>query len=467
MSNTDLGATKAAPAKAGGWYRWVICGLIFASTSLLYVDRLTIGYLKKPLSDFYGWNQADYAFIVQFFMFAYAVGFLLFGQLIDKLGAKRGYIIAVGVWTLAHLGCALIGLLPLPMVLISFAVSQAVLGLGQGGNFPAALKTVAEWFPQRERSFAIGIFNAGSNVGAILTPMIVPFVMLTFGWQWAFVATGLLSILWLLVWIPFYSRPAESRFTNKQELAYIESDPYVPVKQLPWLTVLLKRETWAYGLGKLLTDPVWFFYSFWLPTFFLDNYKEQLAHIGGPMAAVGNFICILQKGTDCRATLGVALPVIVVFLVSDVGSVIGGWMSSAMIKAGFSVNKARKLSLLICAACVMPVAVMTMLTKDLWLTTLIIGLAAAAHQAFSANLMTLTSDLMPKEAVGRCSGIGGTAGAIGGIIMARGVAKALSGLGGYSAVFLVAGIIYLVAVAVIHVLSPRLKPADFSSAKTV
>jgi len=383
--------------------------------------------------------------------------------LIDKFGAKRGYMIAVGVWTMAHLGCALIGLLPIQWVLISFVISQSVLGLGQGGNFPAALKTVAEWFPQRERSFAIGIFNAGSNVGAILTPMIVPFVLLSFGWQWAFVATGLLSILWLLVWIPFYAKPRDSKFVNKSELAYIESDPIIAVKQLPWLTVLLKKETWAYGLGKLLTDPVWFFYSFWLPSFYLENYKDELAHIGGPMAAIGNFICILQKGTDCRAMLGVMLPVIVVFLISDVGSIVGGWMSSAMIRAGLSVNKARKFSLLICAACVLPVGFMTMMTKDLWLTTMIIGLAAAAHQAFSANLMTLTSDLMPKEAVGRCSGIGGTAGAIGGIIMAKGVAKALSGLGGYSAVFLVAGLVYFVAVLLVHILSPRLKPADFSA----
>ena len=451
------------PVRAAGWYRWVICGLLFAATSLLYVDRLTIGYLKGTLTQQYGWTQADYAFVVQFFMFAYAVGFVLFGELIDRLGAKRGYIIAVGVWTAAHLGCALIGFLPVSWVLASFVISQTVLGLGQSGNFPSALKTVAEWFPQRERSFAIGLFNAGSNVGAILTPMIVPFVMLTFGWQWAFVATGLLSILWLAVWIPFYSRPAESRFVGKAELAYIASDPYVPVKQLPWLTVLVKKETWAYSLGKLLTDPVWFFYSFWLPSFFLENYKAELADIGGPMAAIGSFICILQNSTACRASLGVALPVIAVFLISDAGSIAGGWMSTAMINAGLSVNKARKFSLLICAACVLPVAFMTTLTRDLWLTTLIIGVAAAAHQAFSANLMTLTSDLMPKEAVGRCSGIGGTAGAIGGIIMAKGVAQALSGLGGYSAVFLVAGVVYFAAVLVIHLLSPRLSPADFGA----
>ncbi len=426
------------PVASRGWYRWVICGLIFAATSLLYVDRLTIGFLKPALSQQYHWTQADYASVVQFFMFAYAVGFLLFGQLIDKFGSKRGYIIAVSVWTLAHVGCALIGFLPVEWVLVSFMVSQAVLGLGQGGNFPGALKVVAEWFPQRERSLAIGWFNAGSNLGAILTPLIVPFVLLAFGWQWAFVATGMLSVLWLLIWIPFYSTPAQSKFVSKSELAYIESDPFVPAQQLPWLRVLFKKETWAYALGKLLTDPVWFFYSFWLPSYFNDSY----------VAAHGPF-------------LGMQLPIILIFLISDFGSVTGGWMSMAMIKAGMTVNRARKLTLLICAACVLPVAFLTTLTHDLWFTVGIIGIAAAAHQAFSANLMTLTSDLMPKEAVGRCSGIGGTAGAIGGIIMAKGVAHALSGLGGYSTVFLVAGLIYFVAVFVIHIISPRLKLAVF------
>jgi len=440
MSKTDLSANQTGPAvaKATGWYRWVICGLIFSATSLLYVDRLTLGYLKGSLSAQYHWTQADYASVVQWFMFAYAIGFLIFGQLIDKFGAKRGYLIAVSVWTMAHLGCAIIGFLPVSWVLVSFMVSQAALGLGQGGNFPAALKTVAEWFPQRERSFAIGIFNAGSNVGAILTPLIVPLVLLNYGWQWAIVATAGLSILWLLVWIPFYSRPAESKFTSKAELAYIESDPIVPVKQLPWLTVMLTKETWAYGLGKFLTDPVWFFYSFWLPAYFMETYKDQVGNIAG-----------------------VALPVIVVFLVSDVGSIIGGWMSSAMIKAGLSVNKARKFSMLICAALVLPMAGFTLLTHNMWAWVAIIGVAAAAHQAFSANLMTLTSDLMPKEAVGRCASLGGTLGAIGGIVMARGVGAALTSHGGYTTVFLVAGVIYLVAVLVVHILSPRLRPAAF------
>lgn len=437
MSQTDPTLAGAAP-KAGGWYRWVICALIFTGTSLLYVDRLTLGYLKTSLQDQYHWTETDYASVVQFFMFAYAIGFLAFGQIIDKLGAKRGYMIAVAVWTVAHIACAVIGFLPPALALISFTVSYTVLGLGQGGNFPAALKVVAEWFPQRERSLAVGIFNAGTNLGAILTPLIVPFVLIYYGWQWAIVATSGLSVLWLFFWVPFYSKPAESKRVSKAELAYIESDPFVPVKQFPWSKVLLKKETWAYGLGKFLTDPVWFLYSFWLPFYFQTTYHIKIT--------------------------GTALPVIIIFLISDFGSVFGGWMSSAMIKSGFSVNRARKLSMLICALLVLPMAVFSQLVTDMWAWVGIIGIAAAAHQAFSANLMTLTSDLMPKEAVGRCAGIGGTMGAIGGIIMAAGVGRALASHGGFTLIFIVAGVIYLVGLLVVHLISPRLKPAKFENA---
>ncbi len=422
--------------RAGGSYRWVICALIFAATSLLYVDRLTLGYLKTSLQADYHWTETDYANVVQFFMYAYAAGFLLFGQLIDKLGAKRGYTIAVIVWTLAHLACAVAGFMPASWVLISFTLSYTLLGVGQGGNFPAALKVVAEWFPQRERSLAVGIFNAGTNLGAILTPLIVPFVLVLYGWQWAIVATAGLSVLWLFFWLPYYAKPSESKRVSKQELAYIESDPYVPVKQLPWLTVLSKKETWAYGLGKFLTDPVWFLYNFWLPFYFQATFHMKIT--------------------------GTAAPVIIIFLISDVGSVVGGWMSSAMMKAGLSVNKARKYTMLICALLVMPMAIFSNLVTDMWSWVAIIGIAAAAHQAFSANLMTLTSDLMPKVAVGRCSGIGGTMGAIGGGIMAAGVGRALASHGGFTLIFIVAGVIYLVALLVIHLISPRLTPAKFA-----
>jgi ACS family hexuronate transporter-like MFS transporter len=428
------GVTTRAPRI--GHYRWVICAMLFAATGLNYVDRQTIGFLKPALSAQYGWDQTDYAHIVQWFMIAYAFGYVIFGRVIDKIGAKLGYAIAVVIWTTAHLACAILGVLPPALMLTSFMVTQACLGLGQSGNFPAALKATAEWFPQRERALANGIFNAGSNVGAIITPLIVPVVMLNFGWQWAFVATGSLSVIWLVLWIWVYQKPSENKHLLQPERDYIEGDKPEPVKQLPWLKVMRVKETWAFALGKLLTDPVWFFYLFWLPGYFLETYKSQVGNIAG-----------------------VAAPVIVIYLISDVGSIAGGWMSSAMIKAGFTVNRARKLTMLLCAACVLPVGFAVMFVHNLWEVTFVIGIAAAAHQAFSANLYTIPSDTFPKAAVGSVSGIGGTAGAVGGIIMTMGVAKALAGLGGYSAVFFVAGLIYFLAVLVIHVLTPRLAPA--------
>lgn len=430
------GGTGPSATERIGKFRWVICGLLFMATGLTYIDRQTIGFLKPELTREYGWTPDDYSHIVMCFMAFYAVGYAFFGRIIDKIGVKRGYIVAVVLWTGAHLACALLGFVSPVMVLFGFMMTQALLGLGQGGNFPAALKAVAEWFPQRERSLANGIFNAGSNVGAILTPLIVPFVMLNYGWQWAVVATGSLSAIWLVLWVAFYLAPQEHKRLSAAELAYIESDKAPPVKPLPWGKVLFIRETWAFALGKMLTDPVWFFYLFWLPPYFLETYKDQVGNISG-----------------------VAAPIIIIYVISDVGSILGGWMSSAMIKRGLTVNMARKLTLLICALCVLPVGFATMFLHNLWAVTCVIGVAAAAHQAFSANLYTIPSDTFPKAAVGTVSGIGGTMGAVGGIIMALGVAKALAGLGGYSAVFFVAGLIYLLAVLVIHILTPRLAPA--------
>ncbi|MDE2183597.1 MAG: MFS transporter [Alphaproteobacteria bacterium] len=437
--------------KSAGRFRWVICALLFAATGLNYVDRQTISFLKPGLLNEYGWSEQDYASIVQWFMLAYAFGYVVFGRVIDKIGAKRGYAIAVVIWTFAHLTAATLGFLPVSWLLVSFMVTQGLLGLGQSGNFPAALKAVAEWFPQRERSLANGIFNAGSNVGAILTPLIVPAVLVAVGptgwlgatgWQWAFVATGSLSIFWLIVWTLIYQIPRESKSVSPEELAYIESDKPAPVKKVAWLKLMTVKETWAFSLGKLLTDPVWWFYLFWLPSFFLKTYPTQAGSIAG-----------------------VAAPVILIYVISDIGSVAGGWMSSSMIKAGFSVNRARKLTMLLCALCVLPVGFGMMIFHDMWVMTVIIGIAAAAHQAFSANLYTIPSDTFPQAAVGSVSGIGGTAGAIGGIIMALGVGRALNqhlgggDLQGYAVIFLVAGVIYLIALLVIHLLTPRLAPA--------
>jgi MFS transporter, ACS family, hexuronate transporter len=430
-----------------GHYRWVICALLFLATGLNYVDRQTIGFLRPGLMKEYGWTNQDYSDVVQWFFVAYAIGYVLFGKLIDKIGTKAGYAAAVIIWTFAHIACAILGFFPPSWLLVSFMFTQFLLGLGQSGNFPAALKAVAEWFPQRERSLANGIFNAGSNVGAILTPLIVPAVLLAAGeagwlgvagWQWAFVVTGSLSVFWLAAWLIIYKRPEEHPKVSKPELDYILSDKAAPARSLPWSKVIFVKETWAFALGKLMTDPVWFFYLFWLPGFLLAAFPNQV-----------------------HSVAGVAAPVIVIYVISDVGSIVGGWMSSAMIRAGATVNMARKLTMLICALCVLPVAVGLLFFHDMWTMTFIIGIAAAAHQAFSANLYTIPSDTFPKAAVGTVSGIGGTAGAIGGIIMAQGVAAALrSGIGnGYAVIFFVAGIVYLLALLVIHLLTPKLAPA--------
>ena len=444
-------AQEPAAAKPRvGNYRWVICALLFAATGLNYVDRQTISFLKPGLMEEYGWSEQDYASIVQWFMFAYAIGYVLFGKVIDQIGTKKGYALAVLIWTVAHLTAAVLGFFPPTWLLVGFMFTQFLLGLGQSGNFPAALKAVAEWFPQKERSLANGIFNAGTNVGAIVTPFLVPAVVAAVaaaggsvlgirGWQWAIVATGVLSVVWLFVWFAVYQTPSEHPKLSKAELDYIESDKIVVTKSLPWSKVFFVKETWAFALGKMMTDPVWFFYLFWLPGFLLQAYPEQ------------------AKGLS-----DLILPVILVYLISDVGSVVGGWMSTNFINRGMSVNWARKLTMLICAFCVLPVGFGMLFHFGMWTMVFIVGVAAAAHQAFSANLYTLPSDTFPKAAVATVSGIGGTMGAIGGIIMAKFVAEALrdSLNEGYALIFFVAGVIYLAALLVIHLLSPKLEQAN-------
>ncbi|GAA0547227.1 MFS transporter [Rhizomicrobium palustre] len=392
---------------------------------LNYIDRQTIGFLQPVMAAQYGWRPEEYADTVMWFMIAYAVGYFIFGRIIDRVGARLGYAAVVGLWTCAQLSCAFVGSLG------AFKCAQAALGFGQSGNFPAALKAVAEWFPQRERALANGVFNAGTNIGAVITPVLVPVIMLSFGWRAAFLMTASLSVVWLAVWIVFFRNPRRSKYVSKDELAYIESGIRAPQKSASWLTLLGYKETWAFATGKFLTDPVWMFYLFWLPTYFVNTYHLKVQFIAAPM--------------------------VVIYLISDLGSIAGGWVSSRMIARGASVNVARKFTMLICACCVLPVAFATLYIHDLWATTIIIGIATAAHQAFSANLYTIPSDTFPPEAVGTVAGIGGTAGAIGGILMTIGVREALRLTHNYTPVFIVAGFIYFFAAMAIHWLTPRLK----------
>ncbi|MBI0477140.1 MFS transporter [Sphingomonas sp. MA1305] len=424
----------AGPTPEIGRYRWTICALLFAATAINYIDRQMIGVLKPVLQKDLGWSEGQYADVVFWFQAAYAIGFLAAGRLVDAVGARIGYAVAFTLWTLAHVAHGLVG------SVTQFAAARFALGLGESGNFPSGLKAVTDWFPQRERALAVGLFNAGANVGAIATPLIVPAITLAYGWRMAFIATGALSIVWLIAWISLYRRPEEQPRLSTAELALIRSDPVTPAGRLPWLRLFAVRETWAYAIPKFLTDPIWWMFLFWLPDFLGKRYGLDLKSFGPPL--------------------------VVIYLLSDGGSVLGGWLSSRLIQRGWSANAARKATMLGCAIAVLPI-VTVQHVDQLWLAVLLIGLATAAHQAFSANLLTLPSDLFPRAGVASVVGIGGTAGAIGGMLIAKFVGYVLDVSGSYTPIFAVAASAYLLALAALHLISPRLAPATLPRSETV
>ena len=424
MQAAPADTIDTAAAKAGG-YRWVIVGLLFGATVINYVDRQMIGVLKPTLSADLGWTQTDFANVIFFFQLAYAIGYIGFGRIVDVIGARFGYAIAFVIWQLAHIahGGA--------YSVTQFAMARFGLGIGEAGNFPAGIKAVTEWFPAKERAFAIGIFNAGANVGAIITPLVVPLLVVAYGWRMAFVITGVVSFAWLIAWWVMYRRPREHVKVTQGELAWIEQDPADPIQSIPWKKLITIRETWAYALGKFFIDPIWWFFLFWLPGYLGDRYGLDLLTFGPPLVAI--------------------------YLISDVGSVAGGWFSSKLINAGKSVNYARKLTMFICACAVLPIFFAQSI-DNLWLAVLVIGIATAAHQAFSANLYTLPSDMFPRAAVGSVVGIGGTVGAIGGMLMAKYAGFVLDSIGSYVPLFAMAGSAYFLALAAVHLLSPKLEP---------
>ncbi|WP_304188312.1 MFS transporter [Phenylobacterium aquaticum] len=425
-------STSAAPAFEEprlGRYRWVICGLLFTAVVINYVDRQMLGVLKPFMSKELGWRETDYADIVFWFQGAYAISYLVFGAFVDKVGAKVGYGVAFVIWQIAHIAHA--GARDLSQ----FFLVRMALGVGEAGNFPAGVKAVTEWFPKKERALATGIFNAGSNIGAIITPIIAPLIMVAFGWRAAFIITGVIGLFWIIAWIAIYRSPAEHKKVTPGELAYIQQDPADPAAKIGWLSVLPKRETWAYALGKFLIDPVWWMLLFWLPDYFKKTFSLDIATFGLVLAAV--------------------------YFISDLGSVFGGWMSSRLMRAGRSLNFARKATMLLCAVAALPYLLLNQV-HDLWLATALVGLVAAAHQAFSANLYTLPGDVFPRTAVGSVIGIGGMLGGVGGMIMAKSVGQVLQNLGGYGPIFGVCGGVYLLALLVIHLLTPRMEPAVFA-----
>src|SRR6266851_3679608 len=425
VSPRPLAALRRAGIFAGR-FRWVICGLLFLGVTKNYMDRQVLGVLKGPLQQEFGWNDISYGHLVFAFQAAYALGMIFMGRLIDRLGTRLGYAIAMVFWSLASMGHAIAN------SLTGFVIARFALGFGEAGVFPASIKSVAEWFPKKERALATGIFNAGTSVGAIVTPLLAPWMASLWGWRSTFLFTGALGFIWLIFWLLLYRKPHEHPRVSRAELDYIRSDPSESVGKIKWSALLPHRQTYTFVVGKFLTDPIWWFYLFWVPDFLQRRHKLVLTKIGAPIA--------------------------VIYLISDVGSVAGGWLSSRLIRHGTSVNAARKLTMLVCALCVTPI-IFAYRIESLWAAVFVVGLAAAAHQGFSANLYTLTSDMFPARAVGSVVGIGGMAGAIGGMLIAEMVGHTLQWTGSYMLPFLMAGSAYLIALFLIHILAPRLEPA--------
>lgn len=423
---------EIAPERSGlGWfarnYRWTICALLFFAAVINYIDRQIIGILKPVLQAELGWNEIDYSNIVFWFQVAYAIGFVTIGRLMDWIGTRKGFTLSVGFWSLAAMAHAL------AHSVMGFSAARFALGLGEAGNFPAAIKTVAEWFPKKERALATGIFNSGTNIGAIVTPLTVPFIAASFGWRPAFIITGLLGFVWLVFWLLLYSKPEEHPRITKEELAHINSDPPETATLIPWVSLLTYRQTWAFAIGKFLTDPIWWFYLFWIPGFLYEKFNLSLTSLG--------------------------LPLVIIYLAADVGSIGGGWLSSALIKRGWTINAARKTAMLVCALCVVPI-VFVVQTSNVWVAVALLSLATAAHQGWSANLFTTTSDMFPRRAVGSVVGIGGMAGAIGGMFIAKAAGYILQWTGSYLILFIMAGSAYLTALLLIQLLAPRLTEAN-------
>ena len=427
---TPSAIDAALHARAGGNFRWVICALLFFATTINYMDRQVLGLLAPLLQKTFGWTEIQYGNIVQMFFYAYALGLLVVGRFIDRVGTRVGYAVAIAVWSLSAMGHSL------ARSIFGFGAARFMLGLGESGNFPAAIKTVTEWFPRKERALATGIFNSGTNVGAIVAPLTVPWIAVHLGWRWAFLFTGIFSATWLVLWLMIYRKPQEHPRLSANELRYIQSDPLEPETRIPWLRLLPHRQTWAFVLGKTITDPIWWFYLFWLPKFLHETHGVTLTGLGPPLVAI--------------------------YLAADFGSIGGGWLSSSLLKRGWNVNRARKVTMLICALCVAPVLFVSQV-KGLWPAVAIIGLATAAHQGWSSNLFTLVSDMFPRRAVASVVGLGGFGGAVGGLCIAWLVSHLLQWTHSYVVVLFMAGSAYIFALVVIQVLTPRLQPVQLDS----
>ena len=418
-----------------GNQRWIVVALLFFATTINYIDRQVIGLLKPTLEVEFGWSEKDYANIVMAFTAAYALGLLVFGRIIDKIGTKMGFSISIVFWSIA---ACLHGVVK---TTFGFGVARAALGLGESGNFPAAIKTVAEWFPKKERALATGIFNSGANIGAVFAPILVPTILALYGWQEAFIITGAIGFVWLIFWLYYYEIPNRHKKVTEAELAHIHSDNEEDTsneKPITWGTLFRVRQTYVFIAGKLLTDPIWWFFLFWLPSYFSTSFNLDLKKPGWPL--------------------------VIIYMATSIGSIGGGYLSSYFIQKGWPVYKARKTAMFIFALCVLPIMSAKYAT-NMWVAVALISLAAAAHQAWSANIFTVASDMFPKKAISSVVGIGGMAGSIGGVLFPIFVGYILEtyrllgdSTAGYNIIFFVCGLMYMLAWAVMHFISPKMTP---------
>jgi len=434
----------AAHRPASSNYRWVICGLLFWVTTANYIDRGVFGNLAPELQKQIGWTDGEYWYMTMGFNAAYAVSLLVVGRLIDVIGLRLGFALACGFWGLASVGHSLAG------TVAGFFVARLLLGLGEGGNFPAAIKTTAEWFPKRERALATGIFNSGSNVGGLVVPLALPWIVAQFkqisigdhtlGWRGAFLLTGLLDLFWIAAWLTIYKKPDQHPRVSSTELALINSEPPESAIKVPWRRLFQYRQAWAFVTGKFMTDCFWWFYLFGAPVFFAERFHLDLKGRMGPIAAI--------------------------YVLASVGSIAGGWLSGHFMKRGWTTNKARKITMLICVAFVLPVACST-ISNNPWIATALIALAGAAHQAWSANIFSLASDMFPRRVVASVTGFGGMAGSVGGTALLLIVGILKDHHISYVPVFVAASLAYPTTLLIIHLLAPKLEPARIEETSAV
>ncbi|MGA2185059.1 MAG: MFS transporter [Bryobacteraceae bacterium] len=410
--------------------RWYICGLLFFATTVCYVDRQVLGFLKPVIAKDLGWSESDYGWVVFGFMIAYAIMTPISGRVIDWLGTRTGYALAATVWGLASMSHAL------ARNALQFGLARFGLGLGEAANFPAAVKAVADWFPRRERALATGIFNSGPNIGTMAGATIAPFVAWHFGWRWTFVVTGSLDLVFIASWLLVFRQPREHSLLSQAELALIESDREIaPSGKIRYAHVLWKRQTWGFLIAKFLTDPVWWFYLYWVPGYLNTEFHLDISHLGPP--------------------------VVIIYAAASVGSVFGGWLSGVLLKRGWAVTPARKTAMLVCALAVLPVVFVQFANGRLWVAVALLSLATAAHQGWSSNLFTVASDVFPRAAVGSVVGLGGMGGSVGGMLVAPAIGYWLRfSHSAYGPVFFVLGFMYLLALAILHLLVPKLDPAQ-------